>query len=137
MTAALKALTVATTILAVIGADGQMFAASDNAMKSQSSQSPSATMQDDHPTGMMLGRVKDPKQTLSKASVDDASGTEVGQVQSVTTFRSGRARSIMVSLSGQNKTVAIPARDLRYVKSTNTLDAKLTETQIDGLASHT
>jgi len=118
----------ATTFIAVI--------AVGTAASAGSSSSATGMQSSSHVHGVMLRTVKDPKQALANDSVDDSSGTAIGHVQSVETYKSGHARAIMVSLSDGNKTVAIPQRDLRFDKSTNTLDAKLTKSQIEALSSH-
>ncbi len=127
-----RAIILAVTSIAFVMGDGMTaMAATSSAPAGTSSMQPAK-----HGKEILLRRVKDPKQTLAAASVDDSSGDAVGHVQSIETFRNGHARAVMVSLTDGNKTVAIPARDLRYDKSSNTIDARLTKSQIQALSSH-
>jgi len=85
--------------------------------------------------GVPLNAVHDASKAISNASVEDSMGATVGKVASVTTWKSGRVRAVKVSLTSPNKTVAIPAADLRFDKSSDTLDARLSRTAIDRLPS--
>jgi len=105
---------------------------SGNSMNSSSSSTMSAS------AGEPLTRVKDAKTTLASATVQDSAGQPVGQVVDVHTTKHGTPTSIDISLqstagAGQAKTIAIKASKLRYDKSSNTLKADLTATDIQSL----
>jgi hypothetical protein len=120
-----------TSVAMIIGLSGVAAAAGIN-----QSTNTSGMQSDTHMHTVMLRAVTNPKETLANASVDDSAGSTIGHVQSVETYKSGHARAVLVSLTSDSKTVAIPQRDLRFDKSTDTLDAKLTKSQIEALSSH-
>lgn len=85
-----------------------------------------------------LSRVRNPSTTLASATVSDANGNSVGQVQSVQTSESGRAKSVAVSLSSATpgspgKVVSLEANQLTYDPINNNLKTSLTMDQINQL----
>ncbi|HEX3808874.1 MAG TPA: hypothetical protein VHW02_04155 [Rhizomicrobium sp.] len=83
-----------------------------------------------------LSKVQDPKNTLAQATVQDSTGTQVGQVQSVETSSSGTPLKVDITLqttAGANKTVAIPASKLRYDESARVIRARLSQSEIEAM----
>jgi hypothetical protein len=93
------------------------------------------TTKSEHTKGVSLSSLPNAKQQISNASVEDSSGATIGTVSDVKTTSSGHVRKVQVNLTSSNKTVAIPASDLRFDRNSNTLDARLTRTQIEKLPS--
>jgi hypothetical protein len=88
-----------------------------------------------HMGGVSLNTLDNPQQKLTNATVDDSRGATIGTVTNVQTASSGKVQKVEVSLTSGNKTVAIPARDLRFDSSSNTLNARMTRLQIENLPS--
>jgi hypothetical protein len=85
--------------------------------------------------GVALTRISNPRQTLSSVTVQDSSGQTVGMVQAVETAPSGKPKAVDITLASGSggKIVRIKASKLRYQSSSNLLQAKLTQPQIDAL----
>ena len=106
----------------------------NNAMSPASPMSSQSSMSGK--SAVALSSVQDPKTALAQASVQDSSGTQVGQVQSVETSASGKALKVDITLhttTGAGKTVAIPASKLRFDQDAHVLKARLTQSEIEAL----
>jgi len=79
-----------------------------------------------------LTDVKNAKQTLASASVQDSSGQPVGTVTTVHTDSAGQPTKIDLSLTanGQSKTISVQADQLKYDPSSNTIQAQMTADQL-------
>lgn len=82
---------------------------------------------------MALKDVNNPSDALGSASVEDAKGQSVGQVQRVNTTPKGNVRSVdvhLTALKGSDKIVTIMADKLHYIPAGNMLRAELSQAEI-------
>lgn len=84
-------------------------------------------------TGVALNTLDNAPQKLARAKVEDATGAAVGTVTRVQTGSSGNVRKVEVSLTSNNKIVAIPANYLRFNTDKDTLKANLTRSELNNL----
>ncbi len=86
-------------------------------------------------TGVALNTLDNAPQKLSSAKVQDATGATVGTVTRVQTNSSGNVRKVEVSLTSDNKIVAIPANYLRFNTDRDTLNVSMTRSELNKLPS--
>jgi hypothetical protein len=77
-----------------------------------------------------LNSLPDPSAALATASVADAKGTMVGQVQKVVLDTSGKPARVDVALLGSHAVVAIDASKFNYDQGHNVLTAQLDAREI-------
>ena len=82
-----------------------------------------------------LLRIMAGKEEPSSGVAELATGATVGTVTRVETGSSGNVRKVKVSLSSNNKIVAIPANYLRFNTDKDTLKASLTRSELNNLPS--
>jgi hypothetical protein len=77
--------------------------------------------------------LSDAKSKLASATVKDSQGTSIGQVKSVETGSGGMVQSVRVALSKGKRTVAIPASSLSFDSTSGTVQASMTQSEINAL----
>jgi hypothetical protein len=105
-------------------------------MTTQAPDSSAPTADQQHAT-QSLSTLRNARQQLASAKVEDLSGRPIGQVQSVDTAKSGAPTSVQVALNPETdggKLVAIPANDLTYDRNDNTVVAQVPTSQIEDMS---
>ncbi len=86
---------------------------------------------------MALSAVSDPKDTLTKAKVEDAAGNSVGSVDDVTFNKAGKPTSLKVDVGGflgvGDKDVAMKASAFKFDPDRKVLITTMTKDQIKKL----
>src|ERR1700704_4441237 len=86
---------------------------------------------------MALSAVSDPKDTLTKAKVEDAAGNSVGSVDDVTFDKQGKPTSLKVDVGGflgvGDKDVAMKASAFKFDPDRKVLITNMTKDQIKKL----
>ena len=84
-----------------------------------------------------LNAVSDPKDTLSKAKIEDASGNSVGSVDEIMLDKAGKLIALKVDVGGflgvGEKDVAMQARTLKFDPDRKVLITNMTKNQIKAL----
>jgi hypothetical protein len=84
-----------------------------------------------------LDTVRNPKQTLASATVQNSNGQQIGQVKGVKVGSDGKTQAVDVQVIGQGgaapKTVRLDANDLSYDKDNNVLVTPLSSDQVNSM----